>query len=847
MTTTPPAKESADIRRLRHQVEDLERALEAIRSGHVDALVVGGGGDVQLYHRITTDRPYRLLVEQMAAGLATLSSEGRLLFANERLAEWLRCPREALVGQLLQEIVPGQDPQTLTLWLAAAAVGTSPRPLLLRRRDGSALPVLAALTAVRVEAEQLICLVALPDSRVDHPSEAWVGPPPAARPEPRRRGQRSSFTLDPIRGQRQALAICSGALALIFALDLVLPRSMVLQPFLWLPLVLAATFARPRQLLLLALTILALVLLSGLRWAMLAEPEFWLRVLATALLIPLSLLLTIQRQREQERRRVSEANYRTVAENASDVVFRASLAGVTEWISPSVTAMVGWTPDEIIGRPFGPFVHPEDLPELLRADAGFTRGERQEFRLRVRQAQGGYRWVEVVGRGALDPGGAVVGIVGSWRDIHSEVAAEQAAEQVGARLEATIDSLLDPHVVLKACRDASGTIVDFIYAEANQAACHYNLLSREQLIGKGVMELLPTHDSSGLLAMYTRVVDTGEPLTLDDFVYPHEILGEERHFDIRAVAMGDELSFTWRDVTDRVEAQQRLAASEEAYRLLAENSSDVVLRIRDDRFVWISPSLTAALGWQPEEWLGQPVTQPLHADDRAAYAAAGPAIQRGQSVVSTHRVLAKDGSWHWIEAHAGPYRDPQGSIDGLVASFRIVDQEVAARELLEHYARTDELTGLLNRRKALEYIDGLEHHQVRTGEQTAMLFCDLDRFKTINDRYGHAAGDQLLRTVASRIRSCLRSEDLAARMGGDELLVVLQGVQDLANAVTIAEKLRAAVAEPVRTDAGDLRITLSIGVTLARPGEDSDALIARADAAMYEAKQFGRDRLIAIE
>ena len=847
MTTTPQPEESADLRSLRHQVEDLERALEAIRSGHVDALVVGGGGEVQLYHRITNDRPYRVLVEQMAAGLATLSPDGRLLFANERLAEWLRCPRESLVGQSLQDLVLTLNQPALALWLAAAAGGTSPRPLVLRRSDGVCLPVLAALTAVEVEAEPIVCLVAIADSRVDGPHEL----PAAPQPPPIRGfqgvGQGHGSDLKPTSRQRQNLALTVGCLVVIFVLDLLLPRSFVLQPFLWLPLVLAATFARPRQLLILALMVLTLLLLSGLRWAMLAELEFWLRVLATLLFTSVSMVLVIQRQQQQERRRASAERYRTVAENAADVVFRASLEGVTEWITPSVTAMIGWRPDEIIGRPFGPFVHPEDLPHLLRADAGFARGERMEFRLRVRRPEGGYHWVEVVGRGALDASGAVVGIVGSWRDIQSLVEAEQARDRERARLVATVDSLLDPHVVLRARRDAAGAIVDFIYVEANQAACHYNLLSRGQLLGKGVMELLPAHSSSGLLELYSRVVETGDPLTLDDFVYPHEILGEERHYDIRAVPMGEELSFTWRDVTDRVDAQQRLAASEEAYRLLAQNSSDVVLRIRDDRILWISPSLQAALGWEPQEWLGRPVTEPLHPDDQAAYATARQAIERGQSVVSSHRVRAKDGSWHWIEAHAGPYRDPQGTIDGLVASFRIVDSEVAAREQLERYARTDELTGLLNRREVLERIDGREDHQVRTGEQTALLFCDLDRFKTINDRFGHAAGDELLRTVARRIRSCLRSEDLAARTGGDELLVVLHGVQDLANAVAIAEKIRTAVAHPVPTAAGDLKISLSIGVTLALPGESSDALIARADAAMYEAKQFGRDRVIAIQ
>ncbi len=99
-----------------------------------------------------------------------------------------------------------------------------------------------------------------------------------------------------------------------------------------------------------------------------------------------------------------------------------------------------------------------------------------------------------------------------------------------------------------------------------------------------------------------------------------------------------------------------------------------------------------------------------------------------------------------------------------------------------------------------------------------MLFCDVDHFKTINDTYGHAVGDQVLRTLAERLRGSLRVDDLAARVGGDELIAVLRGVHDLGNALEIVEKIRAHMDESIPTSAGPLRITLSLGVTLACPG-----------------------------
>jgi diguanylate cyclase (GGDEF)-like protein/PAS domain S-box-containing protein len=542
----------------------------------------------------------------------------------------------------------------------------------------------------------------------------------------------------------------------------------------------------------------------------------------------------------------SEQRYKLLAENASDVVFRGSPEGVTLWVTPSITDLIGWTPEELIGQPFGPFVHPDDLETLKQARAGLAQGDRQEFRLRVRHRQGGYRRVAVTARGALGPDGRFLGSVGSWRDIEAEVEAEQARALERSRLVATFESLLDPHVVLEARRDASGAIVDFVYTAVNEAASRYNLLAQDQMVGRSVMELLPAHSSTGLLEMYRRVVETGEPLVLDDFTYPHEILGEERRYDIRAVPIGDELSFTWRDVTERHDAACRLAASEESYRLLATNSSDVVVRVRDDTVLWVSPSLTTALGWQPEEWIGHQVRDFLHPGDLDDHQVDLQAITRGESRVRRYRFRDRDGSWHWAEVHAGPFRDREGRIDGRVSSFRLIDNEVAAERLLERQARTDDLTGLLNRREALGRIDRLSTGEHRRGQREALLFCDLDRFKGINDHYGHAAGDLVLCAVAERIRGFLRAEDLAARVGGDELLVVLRGVQCMENALTIAEKIRSAVQEPVLTPAGAVQVSLSIGVTLVAPGEGTDALIARADAAMYEAKQEGRNRVIPI-
>jgi diguanylate cyclase (GGDEF)-like protein len=222
-------------------------------------------------------------------------------------------------------------------------------------------------------------------------------------------------------------------------------------------------------------------------------------------------------------------------------------------------------------------------------------------------------------------------------------------------------------------------------------------------------------------------------------------------------------------------------------------------------------------------------------------------VVAGEPVIARYEVLAKDGRPHWAESRAMPYLDAQGHRDGAVAAFHLIDEQVAMEQELERRARTDELTSLLNRKEVFARIEALGGRHPRTGHSIAVLFCDIDKFKNINDAHGHAAGDEVLRVMADRIRGCLRStDDLGARVGGDELLVVLHGVQNLDNAVDIAEKLRLSAAEPIPIPDGTVHATVSIGVTLAAPGESTGSLVARADEAMYRAKQTGRNQVVPI-
>ena len=555
----------------------------------------------------------------------------------------------------------------------------------------------------------------------------------------------------------------------------------------------------------------------------------------------------LRRFQDEQEIQARETAYRLIAENADDIVIRIGADLRIAWVSPSVVKLTGWSEKDLLGAPRWDLVHPEDVPNLRESTgaiaSGATSGVSWESRFQSRD--GSYHWwsVSIRRTGESSPDGS--DLVMTMRTIDDEVSARREADRQIQRRIAILDSMLDPHVLLEAVRDASGVIVDFIYADANDAACDYNQLSRDQLVGASLMQLLPGHRGTGLFEQYCHAVDTGEPLILDDFVYPHEILAEPRHFDIRGTKVGDALSFTWRDVTERVKYAQQLTASEARFRVLAENASDVVLLTRNEMVEWISPSLSRMLGWRPEHWIERGPEDFVHPDDVDAMRAWRQAVARAG--VHRTRLKHRDGGYRWVEMRASVVPDPHGAERETVCTFRTIEDVIARENELTRQATIDDLTGALKREEALRQLARIAQSRRHPGAESAVVFCDVDHFKSINDSRGHVVGDMILRETARRIRGATRDSDLIARMGGDEFLVVLDGIHSIDEAVAVANKIRRVVEQPLTVGGDVLRIHLSAGVTLLQEGEPPDVVIARADEAMYRAKASGRNAVAAAQ
>lgn len=203
----------------------------------------------------------------------------------------------------------------------------------------------------------------------------------------------------------------------------------------------------------------------------------------------------------------------------------------------------------------------------------------------------------------------------------------------------------------------------------------------------------------------------------------------------------------------------------------------------------------------------------------------------------------KDGSAMPVELSIGPLRQGVQS-DGAIVVFTDITERLATERQLEMLATTDELTGLANRRRFVEIAERDLARSAREATPATLIMMDLDHFKSVNDRFGHASGDLVLRAVTAACSSQLRAVDVFGRLGGEEFAVFLANIEP-ERALEVAERMRVAAGRRrVSIHGRDVGVTVSLGLAHAQPGESLDSLLARADAALYRAKEGGRDRVM---
>lgn len=424
------------------------------------------------------------------------------------------------------------------------------------------------------------------------------------------------------------------------------------------------------------------------------------------------------------------------------------------------------------------------------------------------------------------------------RDQHEREALLVRSEAEAGRLRATLDSLFDPLALLEVVRDESGRAVDLRYAEANDAAVAYNRTTREEMLGRTMLELFPNLGDEGPLAAYLHCAETGEPAVFDDYAFPNQMMGEERRYDLRAMQTPDGISLTWRDVTERWRAARRVADDERRYRLVAEHGSDILWELDPEgRLVWSSASLQRILGWRREDLVGAQTMDLIHPDDLDAARDARTRVQTDRSAQGEYRMRCADGSYHWVEARS----DLLSEEGHRIVAMRDVQAERMGRAELDHLVAHDPTTGAPTRAVLLSRLDEL----LANASTTVALFCaDVDGLSRVNESLSYAAGDQVLAVVADRMAQAIGDWDRVGRGSGDELLAVIPDLTEPSDADRVAEDIRAAVRQPIEVGDLVLQMTVSIGIATAEPGSgiDPETMLRDAGLAMSQAKEYGGDQ-----
>ncbi|MDI4634287.1 diguanylate cyclase [Pelomonas sp. V22] len=381
---------------------------------------------------------------------------------------------------------------------------------------------------------------------------------------------------------------------------------------------------------------------------------------------------------------------------------------------------------------------------------------------------------------------------------------------------------------------------------ANEQVRRLYGIDPSEVLGKTVADVRGA-DAGQHLQPFIDQVMTGEAVRFES---SSVIQGRQHHFEQHYVpdldAEGRPRGFfsVTLDITERKEAAARASASERRLAVIADALPVLIAYLDQDlRLHYANETFHRWLGMEASAMLGLPLAEVL---GPALYGQREPCLRAALAGERVQVELSSDMQGRLL--HLQNDYIPDQRADGQVVGIFVLSTDVTtlkqAQAQLAEMARTDALTGLPNRRELDQRLALALVRAQREGWKLALLFLDLDRFKAINDEQGHAVGDAVLQAFAQRLQASVRATDSVARLAGDEFVVLVEGLNEAADAIAVAEKVLQAMDEPMLLDGLALQVGTSIGIALheGRAGLDAAQLLAQADAALYEAKRAGRQR-----
>lgn len=538
---------------------------------------------------------------------------------------------------------------------------------------------------------------------------------------------------------------------------------------------------------------------------------------------------------------LSERRYQGIVEAQTDLVSRLRADGTFLYTNDAFCRYFGQSADAINGSDWHPFARAEDVEQIDRKLATLSpENPIVTIENRVFTADGSERWAQFVNRAFFDDDGRLLEIQSVARDVTER----QALEQQLAESLATLQDLYDkaPCAYFSLSRDS-------VFVQINDIGLAWLGRSREALIGRMGPQDFFTPESRALFQQsFPKFMTEG---TVKDLAF--DLIGRDgkvRHVSISATAVTDDggrflmSRSVMYDVTELTVARNTLQKLMREQDVMLDNDLVGIIKVRNRRIIWANKAACRIFGYQSAALIGQP-TRLLYPGDAAFDSIGdqiGGATQDDGVFRGQQELVARDGRTIWVDAGGTRISADSGEWLWTLADITSLRQH---QDTVEYMAAHDPLTGLPNRRLLTDRLGQAVALAQRTQRPLVICYLDLDGFKPVNDRWGHAAGDALLKEVAIRLQDCVRSNDTVCRLGGDEFVLMLTNLDRVAEHESVLTRVGIELARPFVLGAGQsASISASIGVTVyPDDGGDPDTLLHHADEAMYRAKALGRNRV----
>ncbi len=526
-------------------------------------------------------------------------------------------------------------------------------------------------------------------------------------------------------------------------------------------------------------------------------------------------------------------------------------------VSDAWLAKLGYTREEVLGRLSSEFLTAESREYAIRKvlPEFFRLGRCENVQYQMVRKDGSV--IDVLLSAVLDDDPSGQGRISLA--VITDVTALKEARRRLAESEARYRGLVEDQCELVSLATPEGEL-----RYVNHAYALFHGKQPEEMVGRNLYEFVPPDNNAALTEHLRKVAAARHGIEdKNQVVMPN---GKRRWLAWTNRAVTDDdgrvtgIHSVGRDIDEQVRAEQRLQEREAHYRLLADNSTDMVFQLDQDLVRrYVSPACRELLGYEPEEMIGIKPVSMAHPEDAPRLMLVFQTLMSGHadrhSIIN--RIRHRNGNWVWVEAQFRALKDPEtGVITGVIGALRdisdrkAVEDELAdANRRLQALAGQDGLTGLANRRIFDEALAKEFRRAARKQKAVSLIMIDVDRFKIFNDRYGHPAGDDCLRRVAAVIAGTARRPgDVVARYGGEEFAVLLPDTDEAGAELTAQRVLQAVRGLKIRHEGGPNGVvTISAGIASLVPAElDSPAeiLIENADRALYRAKDSGRNTVI---